>query len=93
VRIYDFANMTRLGERNSGATAPFYISDIAGPASEQFALGSCIFAIFKGHKPLYELDYNEQYEALEKGDFPLTDSMMFGCIISDCWHAGFDTLD
>jgi serine/threonine protein kinase len=52
VKICDFANMTRRGGKNPGATAPFYISDTAGLASEQFAIGSCIFAIFKGHELL-----------------------------------------
>ena len=93
VKICDFANMTKRGGKIPGATAPFYISDTAGPASEQFALGSCIFAISKGHEPLHELDYNGQFEALDRGDFPPVEGMMFGCIIFGCWHARYDTLD
>lgn len=85
--------MTRRGPKNPGATAPFYRSDIAGPASEQFAVGNCIFTIFKGHEPFHELDYNEQYKALKKGEFPSIEGIEFGCIISECWYARYDTLE
>ena len=93
VKTCDFVNTTRRGGKNPGATAPFHISDTAGPASEQFAIFSCIFAISKGHEPLHELDYNGQYEALYNADFPTIEGMMLGCIIFGCWLARYDTLD
>lgn len=93
VKICDFANMAGLGQKNPGATAPFYITEIAGPVSEQFAIGSCIYTIFKGHDPLHELDYNEQCDALEKGEFPSLEGMQFGYIISDCWHTRYKALE
>lgn len=82
MKICDFANMTRRGQKIQGATTPFYRLDISSPASEQFAVASCIFAIFKGDKPFHELDYNKQYKALEKGKFSLIEGMQFGYIIS-----------
>ncbi len=92
IKLCDFANMMRCGQKNPGATAPFYPSDIAGPASEQFAVGSCIFTIFKGYEPYHGLDFDKQCEALEKGEFPSLEGMEFGNIISDCWHTRYDTL-
>lgn len=100
VKLCDFGNTTKRGEELPGTSSPFYrpgsigcASPLAGPASEQFAIGSCIYTIRTGHEPLAHLGGPEMVQALIRGDFPATDAdSIFGHIVSDCWHAEYETL-
>ncbi|KAH7317666.1 kinase-like domain-containing protein [Rhexocercosporidium sp. MPI-PUGE-AT-0058] len=61
VKLCDFGNTTKRGEELPATTYPYYrlrvdrSSPLAGPASEQFAMGSCIYTIRTGHEPLDHL--------------------------------------
>lgn len=99
VKLCDFGNTTKRGEKLSGAQWPYHRprsdhhSPLAGPASEQFAMGSCIYTIRSGHEPLDHLKGHEIYKALIRGDFPVTDSdSIFGHIVFNCWHEKYQTM-
>jgi len=100
IKICDFGNAMERGEKIPGMQVPFYKALPldherlpAGPATEQFAIGSCIYMIRTGNEPLGHLDWPEQLAALVRGDYPSTDSdTVFGQIIHDCWHSKYETM-
>jgi len=81
------------------ASEPFCKLDVklelplAGPQTEQFALGSCIYAIRFGHMPLHHIDPPVRVRKLSRGEFPPTSSdHFFGEIISRCWHGKYGSI-
>ncbi|KAI9848519.1 MAG: hypothetical protein M1837_007188 [Sclerophora amabilis] len=99
VKLCDFGNTTKRGEQLPGASYPFYRvtakfdAPIAGPASEQFAMASCIYTIRRGHEPLHQLDGPQTVQALIKRDLPPTgDDASLGGIVYQGWHEAFETM-
>ncbi|KAG5938495.1 hypothetical protein E4U60_001345 [Claviceps pazoutovae] len=62
IRVADFDVSVKIGQELEAGSEPFvrlnedFELPQAGPISEQFALGSCIYTIRFGHIPLSELD-------------------------------------
>lgn len=66
---------------------------VAGPITEQFALGSIFWYITRGTELYQDLPGPEQVERLMNGDLPATDpSNQIDRIISDCWLGKFSTI-
>ncbi|KLJ05390.1 hypothetical protein EMPG_11137 [Blastomyces silverae] len=66
---------------------------IAGPVTEQFALGSIFWYMSRGTELYAELDGVDQVDRLIEGEFPVLDrdSPIDG-IIFDCWHGQFESI-
>ncbi|KJR86274.1 uncharacterized protein SPSK_02670 [Sporothrix schenckii 1099-18] len=94
VKLCDFGNMEKRGAKNYGATAPYYKDSEVGPAGEQFAIGSLMYALFSGHELLHDVeDYETKHRMLRKGEVPPVDDLRAGHVIRDCWEARYDTLE
>lgn len=99
IRLADFDASVPIGEELVVASEPFCkmnanseFSD-AGPISEQFALGSCIYTIRYGHIPLHEVDPPERVIKLKNNEFPSTaDDAEFGTMIMDCWQGKYASI-
>ncbi|KAG5935379.1 hypothetical protein E4U59_005634 [Claviceps monticola] len=68
--LADFDTSVKIGEELEAASEPFvklgedFETPLAGPISEQFALGSCIYTIRFGHIPLDGLDPPDRIQKL-----------------------------
>ncbi|KAK7403725.1 hypothetical protein QQX98_010497 [Neonectria punicea] len=95
VKICDFGRAIGRGCKIEVATYPFYRPDksaVAGPAHEQFAIGSCIYNIRTGEVPYGQwktpLEFKKMHEALVRGEYPPTgDDCTLGPVVSSCWNA------
>ncbi|KAK3324337.1 kinase-like domain-containing protein [Cercophora scortea] len=100
VKVCDFGWAQKRGCKVDVATCPFYRPAkhaVAGPAHEQFAIGSCIYTIRTGEMPYGEWetpeDYKTMYGALIQGQYPSTeDDRVLGHVVSSCWHASYDSM-
>ena len=78
IKLGDFDATVKKGEELLAASEPFcklnkgYETPPAGPVSEQFALGSCIYTIQYGKIPLHEFDPPTRVLKLMRNEFPVT---------------------
>src|SRR5271154_3397329 len=68
-----------------------------GPASEEFAIGSTIYYMVKGHEVYGNEWFGEEHlvevvERLQQKKFPALDQSDTSSIIHRCWHGSFDTI-
>lgn len=96
VKLSDFDATVRFGEQLLVATEPFCRVDknfdppLATPATEQFALGGCIYTIQHCSQPFAELDPPSRVRKLQAGEFPSTSSdHAFGEVVQRCWNAAY----
>lgn len=63
----------------------------AGPETEQFFLGSCIYNIRFGFPPFSDLELESPVWRLKlvRKEFPPASNDVYGHIIQDCWHGVF----
>ena len=100
VKICDFGRTVKQGCRIEVATYPFYRpgrNAVAGPANEQFAIGSCIYTIRTGEVPYGQwettLEFKRMHEALVRGEYPQTgDDCILGHIVRSCWHSLYESM-
>lgn len=99
IKVCDFDATVKIGEELLVASEPFtkmnedYETPPAGPLSEQFSLGSCIYNIRFRHKPYHDLDAHHRVRRMIEGDFPSTSSDgRFGEIISGCWRGKYNSI-
>jgi serine/threonine protein kinase len=100
VKVCDFGRAMKRGCKIDVATYPFYCpakNPVAGPAHEQFAIGSCIYTIRTGEVPYGQWetpeDFKRMHEALLQGNYPPTeDDAVLGHIVSSCWHSSFESM-
>ncbi|KAG6155700.1 hypothetical protein E4U51_008428 [Claviceps purpurea] len=65
----------------------------AGPITEQFALGSCIYTIRFGHVPLDGLDPPDKIPKLMNNEFPSTENdAEFGGATESCWQEQYASI-
>lgn len=100
VKVCDFGRAIERGCKIEVATYPFYRpgkSAVAGPAHEQFAIGSCIYNIRTGEVPYGQwktpLEFKKMHEALVRGEYPPTgDDCILGLVVSSCWNARYGSM-
>lgn len=93
IKVCDFGNMERRGQTIHGAMVPYYKDDTAGPASEQYAVGSLMYAIFSGSEPLNDIDdYDTKWHMVQEGKLPSPDHLRASHVIRCCWNAQYGTL-
>ena len=100
IRVVDFDATVRTGSDLRLVTLPFCKVDknfeppVAGPESEQFSLGSCIYNIRFGFPPFSDLGLDSPVwrQKLIQKDFPSTTNDIYGPVIQDCWHGVFPSI-
>lgn len=99
IRLGDFDATVRAGEQLMVASEPFcklnedYELPPAGPDTEQFSLGSCIYNIRFGHKPHHDLDAPVRVRKLMVNQFPSTSGDgLLGKVTTNCWYGVYDSI-
>jgi hypothetical protein len=89
--LTDFDAAVKIGEQLLVASEPFcklnidYEVPIAGPQSEQFALGSYFYNIRYGYISFHDLDAPTRVRKLVRNEFPSTSQDdLFGDLIQAC---------
>jgi serine/threonine protein kinase len=99
IKVGDFDATVKRGDKLLAFTEPFckpshdYDTLPAGPLTEQFSLGSCIYNIRFGHPPFDDLESPVRVKRMAEGDFPQTSSdEQYGGIISACWRGTYNSI-
>ncbi|KAG6309586.1 hypothetical protein E4U44_006680 [Claviceps purpurea] len=99
IRLADFDVSVKIGERLQTAVEPYaklkerFKFPDAGPITEQFALGSCIYTIRFGHIPLDELEPLDRIRKLMDHEYPSTENdAEFGDVTLRCWHGQYTSV-
>ncbi|EEP82634.1 predicted protein [Uncinocarpus reesii 1704] len=88
LKLVDFDCAVTPGENLQTFSEPYWLHkpdgslDRAGPKSEQFALGSCLYFIFHETEPVIDIVDGQL-------DFPGLSSTPFAPLIQKCWDGGF----
>ncbi|KAH7232119.1 kinase-like domain-containing protein [Fusarium solani] len=99
IRLGDFDCTVKIGEKLKAGGGSYgklyenYQFPDAGPMTEQYSLGSCIFTIQFGHEPWHEIDEPQKILKLIRNEFPdASGDEVFGEIIQKCWHGKYDSI-
>ncbi|OIW31907.1 kinase-like protein [Coniochaeta ligniaria NRRL 30616] len=100
VKLCDLGRAMKRGGKIEAATYPFYRPSkgaVAGPAHEQFAVGSCIYTIRTGEVPYGRwttpADFKRMRDALIRGEYPqVEDDCILGHVVSSCWHSRYESM-
>ncbi|KAG6288346.1 hypothetical protein E4U09_005631 [Claviceps aff. purpurea] len=99
IRLADFDMSVKIGEQRQATMEPFVKFSKgpellhAGPISEQFALGSCIYTIRFGHIPFHELDTPDRVRKLMNNEFPSRENdAEFGDVTLSCWQGQYTSV-
>ncbi|THX17923.1 hypothetical protein D6D13_00063 [Aureobasidium pullulans] len=100
VKIADFDATVEIGSELLAGTLPWAKEDAqgncpqAGPETEQFSLGSCMFNIRYGHPPYAELESPVWYEYMSHQRYPPTPKGDdIGDIIQTCWRGDYASIE
>ncbi|OAA56857.1 protein kinase domain-containing protein [Cordyceps fumosorosea ARSEF 2679] len=99
VKLIDFDHSLKVGDGLYVGYEPYVRNfrepkggqyGVAGPATEQFALGSVFWYMTRGTELYSELEGHEQVDRLLDGIFPTTDPQdPIDRIISNCWNGHY----
>lgn len=103
LKLVDFDHSLKIGDDLNVGYEPYVRSrkrgqiggdyGIAGPSTEQFALGSIFWFMTRGTELYHELEGPEQVNRLMDCQFPATDPQdPIDNIISDCWLGKFESI-
>ncbi|KAG6293730.1 hypothetical protein E4U09_002866 [Claviceps aff. purpurea] len=99
IRLADFDTSVKIGKELEAATEPFvklgedFETPMAGPISERFALGSCIYTIRFGHIPLDGLDPPDRVQKPYENELPSTENdVEFGDVTARCWQGQYASI-
>ncbi|KAI1759155.1 kinase-like protein [Hypoxylon sp. FL1150] len=99
IRLGDFDAAVKKNEQLFVASEPFcklnedYELPIAGPVSEQFSLGSCIYTIRFGYPPWHDVDAPIRVRRLMQNQFPSTSTdHLLGQVTDNCWHGVYESM-
>lgn len=102
-KIIDFGRSVKVGPPLEIGTEPFARQTesgsygLAGPVTEQFALGSILYCLAQGYKPYEDEWFGEDHntilaEKLQKREFPLLKDGPWEIVIKSCWGGEFETV-
>ncbi|KAM3537074.1 hypothetical protein ARSEF1564_010001 [Beauveria bassiana] len=96
LKLIDFDHSTKVGDELDVGYEPYVrqhrkliggVYGVAGPVTEQFALGSVFWYMTRGSELYSELEGPDQVDRLLDGIFPATDPQdPIDRIISNCWN-------
>jgi serine/threonine protein kinase len=99
LRLIDFDHSPRIGDALDVGYEPYVrqhrefsggVYGIAGPVTEQFALGSVFWYITRNSELYSELEGSEQVDRLLDSEFPATDpNSPVDRIIRNCWNGRY----
>lgn len=103
LKLVDFDHALKAGDDLEVGDAPYVRAQkvgskggtfgVAGPITEQFALGSVFWYITREAELYADLEGSEQVNRLIDGDFPTIDpEITIDRIISNCWLGNFDSI-
>jgi serine/threonine protein kinase len=103
LKLVDFDHSLKIGDNLDVGYEPYVRSrkrgqiggdyGVAGPITEQFALGSVFWFMTRGTELYHELEGSEQVNRLMDCQFPDTDPEdPIDSIISDCWLGKFESI-
>ncbi|KAI5268641.1 hypothetical protein E4T47_07672 [Aureobasidium subglaciale] len=98
--VADFDATVAVGSEQRLATLPFtkvdekFQTPPAGPDTEQFSIGSCIYNIRFGTAPFADagLESPVWRKMLVCRQFPATEGDRYGAVIQDCWNGAFASI-
>ena len=100
IKIADFDATVEIGSELLAGALPWAKEDAqgncpqAGPETEQFSLGSCMFNIRYGHPPYAELESPVWYEYMSHQRYPPTPKGDdIGDIIQACWRGDYASIE
>ncbi|CAG8983302.1 hypothetical protein HYALB_00002740 [Hymenoscyphus albidus] len=102
-KIIDFGRSVKVGSPLEIGTEPFARQTesgsygLAGPVTEQFALGSILYCLAQGYKPYEDEWFGEDHnnilvEKLQKREFPILKDGPWEIVINCCWGGEFETV-
>ncbi|KAM5437582.1 hypothetical protein McanCB21832_002293 [Microsporum canis] len=98
LRLVDFDHALKVGEEVEVGVEPYvrhrYVNyGVAGPDTEQFALGSIFWFMTRGTEMYADIDGVQKVNRLSRCIFPEVDSAdPIDVIISDCWQGKFESM-
>lgn len=100
IRVADFDKTIAVGDELQAMTAPYCKFDEnnkpppAGPESEQFSIGSCIYTIRFGFAPWSNLDVESPVwrQQMIKKEYPDVSGDRYGAVIQSCWNGSFASI-
>ncbi|KAK2782052.1 hypothetical protein FQN52_001206 [Onygenales sp. PD_12] len=90
LKLAEFDSCIRIGQPCVASTIPFHdgVEDIASHQTEQFAVGSFIYCVFRGIEPEFQLTG----ETLQEENFPNVTSLLGKDIILKCWNKEYESV-
>lgn len=90
IKLADFGSCVEVGTKLIKPDAPYWDchNQLAGPLTEQFALGSCIYYIVEGREP--EIDSTG--DKVRFYEVPDSFGIPFGSVMFDCWMLQYDSI-
>lgn len=90
LKLSDFDATVDIGEDIRSFTVPYWdgYHDVAGPLTEQFAIGSCLYHIFVGK----EADIVATGYPRTSKDLPKAEDIPFRLIILKCWTGKYSSI-
>lgn len=103
-KVIDFDRSVQAGLPLDVGTEPFARKldngsyGIAGPVTEQFAIGSLLYCLTRGHKPYEDEWFGKDHwihivKMFRNRQFPQLESNPWDTIINSCWAGKFETVD
>lgn len=103
LKLIDFDYALKIGDDLNVGYEPYVRSrrrgeeggdyGVAGPITEQLALGSVFWFMTRGAELYHDIEGPEQVDRLMNAQFPATNSQdEIDCIIHNCWHGKFPSV-
>jgi len=103
-KVIDFDHSVKVGSPLEIGTEPFArkIDDgsygLAGPVTEQFAIGSILYCLTRGHTPYENKWFGKDHricigKMLRNREFPKLETHQWDIVINNCWAGKFRTVE
>ena len=101
--VIDFDHSDQVGSPLEIGTEPFARKSddgsygLAGPVTEQFAMGSILYCLTRGHKPYEDKWFGKDHrihigKMLRNREFPQLETHQWDIVIDNCWAGRFRTV-
>lgn len=102
-KVIDFDHSVQIGLPLEIGTEPFARKSVdgsyglAGPAIEQFAIGSILYCLTRGFNPYEDKWFGQDHrihivKMLRNGEFPQLETHPWDIVINSCWAGNFETV-
>ncbi|PVH79396.1 hypothetical protein DL98DRAFT_461192 [Cadophora sp. DSE1049] len=102
-KVIDFDHSVQVDSPLDIGTEPFARKSVdgsyglAGPVTEQFAMGSILFCLTRGYQPYENEGFGKDHrihmgKSLQDREFPQLETHQWDIVISSCWEGNFRTV-